>query len=142
MVDHIALVFGVIEAEGAAQVFGDVFRFSAVVTCLHMHGEAVPVTVQRQRLKGTNEGLCSPSFLFGLHYTCMLIESGAPAVIFLLAAGEEGAVFALEELFATVAVPVVSAQALHVSGTELAELTSENAVRPAVGHQRGAGCHA
>lgn len=63
MVDHIALVFGVIEAEGAAQVFGDVFRFSAVVTCLHMHGEAVPVVVQRQRLKGTNEGLCCPSLL-------------------------------------------------------------------------------
>lgn len=142
MVDHIALVFGVIEAEGAAQVFGDVFRFTAVVTCLHMHGEAVPVTVQRQRLKGTNEGLCCPSLLFGLYYTCILIESGAPASISLLAAGEEGAVFALEELFAPVAVPVVPAQALHVSGTELAELTSENSVRPAVGHQRGARCHA
>lgn len=81
-------------------------------------------------------------FTVGLYYTWILIEPGAAAVIFVLAAGEEGAVFALEELFATVAVPVVSAQALHVSGTELAELTSENAVRPAVGHQRGAGCHA
>lgn len=142
MVDHIALVFGVIEAEGAAQIFGDVFGFTAVVTCLHMHGEAVPVTVQRQRLKGKNDSLCCPSLLLGLYYTCILKESVAPAVIFLLAAGEEGAVFALEELFATVAVPVVSPQALHVSGTELAELASENAVRPAVGQQRGAGSHA
>lgn len=48
VVDHIALVFGVIEAEGAAQIFGDVFRFTAVVTCLHMHGEAVPVMIRRQ----------------------------------------------------------------------------------------------
>lgn len=46
VVDHIALVFGVIEAEGAAQVFGDVFRFTAVVTRLHVHGEAVPVRTQ------------------------------------------------------------------------------------------------
>lgn len=47
VVDHIALVFGVIEAEGAAQIFGDVFRFTAVVTRLHMHGEAVPERKQR-----------------------------------------------------------------------------------------------
>lgn len=32
VVDHIALVFGVIETERAAQVFGDVFRFIVVVT--------------------------------------------------------------------------------------------------------------
>lgn len=68
VVDHIALVFGVIEAEGAAQIFGDVFRFTAAVTRLHMQGEAVPVTGQRQRLKGKKEGLCCPSLLFGLYY--------------------------------------------------------------------------
>lgn len=48
VVDHIALVFGVIEAEGAAQVFGDVFRFTAVVTGLHMYGEGVSAVIQRQ----------------------------------------------------------------------------------------------
>lgn len=48
VVDHIALVFGVVEAEGAAEVFGEVFRFTAVVTCLHVHGEAVPARIQRQ----------------------------------------------------------------------------------------------
>lgn len=37
------------------------------------------------------------------------------------------------------AVPVVAAQALHVARTELAELTSENAVQSAVSHQRAAG---
>lgn len=37
------------------------------------------------------------------------------------------------------AVPVVPAQALHVSRAELAELTSENAVQSAVSHQRAAG---
>lgn len=52
VVDHIALVFGVVEAEGAAQIFGDVFRVTAVVTCLHMNGEAVPVTIQRQNKGG------------------------------------------------------------------------------------------
>lgn len=48
VVNHIALVFGVIEAEGAAQVFGDVFRFTAVVTGLHMYGEGVSVAIQKQ----------------------------------------------------------------------------------------------
>ena len=42
VVDHIALVFGVIEAERAAQVFRQVVRCAAVVTGLHMHGEGVP----------------------------------------------------------------------------------------------------
>lgn len=46
-----------------------------------------------------------------------------------LAAGEKGAVFALEELLAAVAVPVVPPQTLHVSGAELAELACEQATR-------------
>lgn len=44
VVNHIALVFGVIEAERAAQVFGDVVRCIVVVTGLHMHGEGIPET--------------------------------------------------------------------------------------------------
>lgn len=42
MVNHIALVFGVIEAERAAQVFKDVIRCTVVVSCLHMHVEGIP----------------------------------------------------------------------------------------------------
>lgn len=84
--------------------------------------------------KGTDEVLCCPSLLLLMYFTSVFIQSAAPAAIFLLAAGEEGAVFALEELFAAMAVPVVPAQALHVSGAELAELASENAVRAAVSH--------
>lgn len=42
VVDHIALVFGVVEAERAAQVFRDDFRCMVVVTGLHMHGEGMP----------------------------------------------------------------------------------------------------
>lgn len=42
VVDHIALVFGVIEAERAAQVFRDVVRCVVVVTGLHVHGEGIP----------------------------------------------------------------------------------------------------
>ncbi len=42
VVDHIALVFGVIEAERAAQIFREVFRCVVVVTGLHMHGEGTP----------------------------------------------------------------------------------------------------
>lgn len=74
-----------------------------------------------------------------MYFTSLFIGSAASTVIFLLAAGEKGAVLALEELFAAMAVPVVPAQALHVSRTELAELTSENAVQSAVSHQRAAG---
>lgn len=48
VVDHVALVFGVVEAEGAAEVFGEVFRLTAVVTRLHVNGEAVPARVQRR----------------------------------------------------------------------------------------------
>lgn len=44
VVDHIALVFGVIEAEGAAQVFRDVRRCTVVVAGLHVNGEGVPAT--------------------------------------------------------------------------------------------------
>lgn len=44
VVDHIALVFGVVEAEGAAQVFGEILRCIVVVTSLHVHVEAVPET--------------------------------------------------------------------------------------------------
>lgn len=44
VVDHIALVFGVIEAEGAAQVFRDVSRRTVVVAGLHVNGEGVPAT--------------------------------------------------------------------------------------------------
>lgn len=44
VVDHIALVFGVIEAEGAAQVFRDVGRRAVVVAGLHVNGEGVPAT--------------------------------------------------------------------------------------------------
>ena len=51
----------------------------------------------------------------------------------LLVAGEEGAVFALEELLASVAVAVVAAEALHVSRAELTELTGEDGVGPTVG---------
>lgn len=42
VVNHIALVFGVVEAERAAQVFRDVVRCIVVVTGLHMHGEGIP----------------------------------------------------------------------------------------------------
>lgn len=42
VVNHIALVFGVIEAERAAQVFKDVIRCTVVVSCLHMHVEGIP----------------------------------------------------------------------------------------------------
>lgn len=84
--------------------------------------------------KGRNEVLCCPSLLLLTNFTSVFIQSAASAAVFLLAAGEEGAVFALEELFAAMAVPVVPPQALHVSGAELAELTSENAVRAAVSH--------
>lgn len=84
---------------------------------------------------------------FAVHLQCgpstsPSVDSAASAASFLLAAGEKGAVLALEELFATVAVPVVAAQALHVPRTELAEFTSENAVQSAVSHQRAAGCQA
>lgn len=41
VVDHIALVFGVVEAERAAQVFREVVRCIVVVTGLHMHGEGI-----------------------------------------------------------------------------------------------------
>lgn len=67
--------------------------------------------------------------------------------ISLLGAGEEGAVFALEQLLASVSVSVVASQALHVSRTELTELTGQDAVRPGVrarslGPGGGAGgCH-
>lgn len=44
MVDHIALVFGVVEAQRTAQVFGDVIRYVVVVTGLHMHVEGVSET--------------------------------------------------------------------------------------------------
>lgn len=42
VVNHIALVFGVIEAERAAQVFREVVGGAAVVTGLHMHGKGIP----------------------------------------------------------------------------------------------------
>lgn len=42
VVDHIALVFSVIEAEGAAQVFVDVNRGAVVVAGLHVHSEGMP----------------------------------------------------------------------------------------------------
>lgn len=56
----------------------------------------------------------------------------------LLVAGEEGAVFALEELLPPMAVPVVTAEALHVAGAELTELTGEDGVGPTVAHRRRA----
>ena len=56
----------------------------------------------------------------------------------LLVAGEEGAVFALEELLAPMAVPVVTAEALHVARAELAELTGEDGIGPTVAHHRRA----
>lgn len=87
----------------------------------------------------TDEELCCPSLIVWMSFASLFVDSAASAAIFLLAAGEKRAVLALEELFATVAVPVVPAQALHVSRTELAELASENAVQPAVSHQRAAG---
>lgn len=42
VVNHIALVFGVIEAERTAQVFWEVFSCVVVVTGLHVHGEGIP----------------------------------------------------------------------------------------------------
>lgn len=42
VVDHIALVFGVVEAERTAQVFRALLRDADAVTCLHMHGEGIP----------------------------------------------------------------------------------------------------
>lgn len=60
--------------------------------------------------------------------------------MFLLAAGEKGAVFALKELLSAVAVPVVSTQALHVSRAEFAELTSEDVVQSVVTHYRATRC--
>lgn len=44
VVNHIALVFGVVETERAAQVFRDVLGYVVVVTGLHMHGEGIPET--------------------------------------------------------------------------------------------------
>ena len=61
-------------------------------------------------------------------------------MVSLLVAGEKGTVFALEELLATVAVPIVPAQALHVSRAELAELASEDAVWSIVSHCRATRC--
>lgn len=52
-----------------------------------------------------------------------MFESPSPPS---LVAGEKGAVFALEELLAIVAVPVVPTQTLHVSGAKFAELTGED----------------
>ena len=63
------------------------------------------------------------------HFSCPPPSTGSPC---LLVAGEEGTVFALEELLATVAVPVVPAKALHVSGAELTELAGEDTVWSAV----------
>ncbi|TNN83249.1 hypothetical protein EYF80_006582 [Liparis tanakae] len=53
--------------------------------------------------------------------------------------GEEGTVFALEELLAAVPVPVVPTQALHVPRAELTELAGERAVRTALAQQRAGG---
>lgn len=58
----------------------------------------------------------------------------------LLVAGEKGTLFALEELLPAMAVPVVPTQALHVSGAELTELTSEDAVWSIVSHCRATRC--
>lgn len=44
VVNHIALVFGVVEAERAAQVFREVLRCIVVVSRLHMHGEVIPAS--------------------------------------------------------------------------------------------------
>lgn len=41
MVDHAALVFGVVQTEGAAQIFGCLLR-AAGVTALHMQRERGP----------------------------------------------------------------------------------------------------
>lgn len=56
-----------------------------------------------------------------------------------LVAREEGALLALEELLAAVAVPVVPPQALHVARAELAELAGQHAVAAHVGQYRAAG---
>lgn len=44
VVNHIALVFGVVEAERAAQIFREVLGCVVVVSSLHMHGEVIPET--------------------------------------------------------------------------------------------------
>lgn len=87
VVHHIALVFGVVEAEWAAEVFRGFFRYGVIVTAMasSVHGELVLVT------------------------------------------GEEGAVLAFEELLASMTVPVVTTQALNVSGVELAVFTRVDA---------------
>ena len=55
-------------------------------------------------------------------------------------AGEVGAVFALEQLLAPVAVSVVPTQALHIARAELTELAGEDpAVMATLGHRGGAG---
>lgn len=43
VVNHIALVFGVVQTERAAQVFGNVLGRVVVVTSLHVHVEGIPV---------------------------------------------------------------------------------------------------
>lgn len=50
--------------------------------------------------------------------------------LFLLVAGEEGAVLAFEKLLSSVPVAVMSAQTLHVAGAELTELAGEDGVGP------------
>lgn len=42
VVNHIAPVFGVVEAERAAQVFREVLRCIVVVTSLHMQVKGIP----------------------------------------------------------------------------------------------------
>ena len=42
VVDHVALVLGVVEAERAAQVPGRLLRGAGRVARLHVHGEGVP----------------------------------------------------------------------------------------------------
>lgn len=44
VVDHIALVSGVVETEGAAKFFRRFLLDIVVVPCLHVHGEVVPET--------------------------------------------------------------------------------------------------
>lgn len=84
VVDHIALVFGVVKAERAAQVFRQVLRCVVIVTGLHVHGEGIPeADVQTQMMTFYNVN--NTSFFF------LKIRSMS-----LLIAGEKRTVFALE----------------------------------------------
>lgn len=68
MVNHIALVFGVVEAERAAQVFREVFRCIVVVTGLHMRSEGIPEIDPDEQKQG--------SFKYSGYFSIAFTSSG------------------------------------------------------------------